>query len=92
MLHNIFSSEDNLLLMDNRGRPGHWVLIRLGGEVCGPGAMDQNGIAFLGYVVEGNLCQVFFHFLAIQMQAVELINPYRTILRQLELKNHHHRR
>ena len=50
--------------------------------------MDQKGITVLGHhVVEGNICRFFFHLmvLAIQMQAVELINPYRTISTQLEL-------
>ena len=77
MLHNLFSSGDNLLLMDARGRPGHWILKRQGGEVCGPSVMDQKGIAVLWHVVEGNLCRFFFHlmFMAIQKQAVELLNP-----------------
>jgi hypothetical protein len=59
MLHNIISSGDSLLLMDAQGRLGHWILKRQGGEVCGPVAMDQKGIAVLGHVVEGNLCRFF---------------------------------
>ena len=45
--------------MDAQGRLGHWILKRQGGEVCGPVAMDQKGIAVLGHVVEGNLCRFF---------------------------------
>ena len=34
---------------------------RQGGEVCGPGVVDQKGIVVLGHIllVEGNLCRFF---------------------------------
>ena len=87
MLHNTSLVRDNLLWKVALHRLGNWILERQGGEECGSCAMDWKETLVLECVVEGVICWVFSHSisLAIESQTVDLIIPYRTILRQLEL-------